>query len=382
MPERLFPVGGAFGRARGLASRVWRVAALVLSLAATASPVMAAEPAGLDPATHRAATMFQNPYAERVNFGARLEPASGIIHGAGQDPQSYRDYSALFDAAHRPAMLMTYIGITGGASYVLDWQHQVQDALASLAGQPTTLQIGLNLTAGKDDGSGRADRVAAGDFDAAIDAFVAALQAFGVPAWVRIGYEFEGAWNGYSPAGYVSAFRYITERIRAAGLDDVATVWCSAGGSAGWLPFDALMGYYPGDEYVDWWGVDTFSEDELTNPWLAAFYDLAASHRKPVMIGEATPRYVGANRGLESWNRWFRPFFEMVRAHPEIKAVSYINWDWVYWSDALGYTWHHWEDARLQNDPVVRDLYVEELSRPVWIHAPEIDRITRRASAE
>jgi len=382
MPERLFPVGGAFGRACGLASRVWRVAALVLSLAVTVSPVMAAEPAGLDPATHRAATMFQNPYAERVNFGARLEPASGIIHGAGQDPQSYRDYSALFDAAHRPAMLMTYIGITGGASYVLDWQHQVQDALASLAGQPTTLQIGLNLTAGKDDGSGRADRVAAGDYDAAIDAFVAALQRFGVPAWVRIGYEFEGAWNGYSPEGYVSAFRYITERIRAAGLDEVATVWCAAGGSAGWLEFDRLMQYYPGDDYVDWWGVDTFSEDELANPWLAAFYDLAASHRKPVMIGEATPRYVGANRGLESWNRWFKPFFEMVRAHPEIKAISYINWDWVYWSDALGFSWHDWEDARLQKDPLVRDLYVEELSRPIWIHAADIHRITRRARAE
>jgi hypothetical protein len=203
-----------------------------------------------------------------------------------------------------------------------------------------------------------------------------------VPAWVRIGYEFEGSWNGYSPEGYVAAFRYITDRIRAAGLDQVATVWCSAGGSAGWLDFDALMRYYPGDDYVDWWGVDTFSEDELTHPWLAAFYDLAARHRKPVMIGEATPRYIGANQGLESWNRWFKPFFEMVRAHPEIKAISYINWDWVYWSDALGFSWHDWEDARLQNDPVLRRLYVEELSRPVWIHAPDIQRITQAAAPQ
>jgi hypothetical protein len=355
-----------------------RVASLAAALASAAGSAGAGEGAKLTAEQHLTATTFQNPYAERVNFGARLEPASGIIHGAGQDPQSYRDYSALFDAAHRPVMMMTYIGITGGAAYVLDWQQQVQAALDSLAGQNTTLQVGLNLTVGKDDGSGRADRVAAGDFDAAIDAFVAALQAFGVPAWVRIGYEFEGSWNDYSPEGYVAAFRYVTDRIRAAGLDEVATVWCSAGGSAGWLASDRLMDYYPGDGYVDWWGVDTFSEDELTNPWLAAFFDLAATHRKPVMIGEATPRYVGVTRGLESWNRWFKPFFEMVRAHAEIKAISYINWDWVYWSDALGYRWHDWEDARLQNHPLVRDLYVEELSHPAWIHAPEAHRIDNR----
>ena len=135
------------------------------------------------------------------------------------------------------------------------------------------------------------------------------------------------------------------------------------------------MAYYPWDEYVDWWGVDTFSEDELRHPWLADFYALAAQHRKPVMLGEVTPRYVGADKGWESWARWYKPFFEMVRKHPEIKAISYINWDWVYWSDALGFSWHDWEDARLQNDELVRQLYAEELRQPIWIHAPEAGRI-------
>jgi hypothetical protein len=325
---------------------------------------------------------FESDYAERVNFGALLEPDSGIVHGAGQDPASYREYSQLFGGEYRPMMFMTYITVTAGRQAVLDWQQEVQGALDSLAGQNTTLQIGLNLTAGKDDGSGRAERVADGTYDAAIAAFVAALEAFGVPAWVRIGYEFEGEWNGYTPEGYVAAFRHITTKIRKAGLNPVATVWCAAGGSAGFIDFDRLMTYYPGDEHVDWWGVDTFSPEELSNPWLAEFYALAAEHRKPVMIGEATPRYVGAGKGWESWERWFRPFFEMVRRHPEIKAISYINWDWAYWSNELGFSWHDWEDARLQNDPVVRDLYVEELSHPVWIHAPEVDRITRGAVAE
>jgi hypothetical protein len=318
---------------------------------------------------------FDSDYVRRVNFGALLEPAEGIIHGAGQDPQSYREYSAMFAAPQRPMMLMTYITMTGGPQKVADWQQKVQAALASLQGQNTTLQIGLNLTLGRDDGSGSAGAAAAGEYDAALAAFLTALAAFDVPAWVRIGYEFEGAWNGYSPEGYVAAYKYITGKIRDAGLDRVATVWCAAGGSAGFIDFDALMTYYPGDEFVDWWGVDTFSPEELTNPWLAEFYALAAEHRKPVMIGEATPRYVGAGKGWESWQRWFKPFFAMVRRHPEIKAISYINWDWAHWSDELGFSWHDWEDARVQNDELVRQLYVEELSHPVWIHAPNARRI-------
>jgi hypothetical protein len=329
------------------------------------TPVMQVSGSAADLAT------FENDYVPRVNFGARLEPAAGVIHGAGQDPVSYREYSQLFDPEHRPMMFMTYITVTAGPEAVIDWRDRVQAALADLAGQGTTLQIGLNLTAGKDDGSGRAGQVAEGAYDEAIDAFVNAVRSFGVPTWVRIGYEFEGSWNGYTPAGYVAAFRYITDRMRDAELEGIATVWCAAGGSAGFIPFDDLMAYYPGDDYADWWGVDTFSPDELTNPWLGEFYDLAAKHRKPVMIGEATPRYVGADKGAESWNRWFRPFFEMVRKHPEVKAISYINWDWTYWSDELGFGWHDWEDARLQNDDLVRQLYVAELAHPIWLHAPQ-----------
>ena len=312
---------------------------------------------------------YENDYAPRVNFGAALEPDDLILHGAGQDPQSYREYSALFPAGNRPLMLMTYITVTGGPEKVLQWRNEVQEALSSLQGQETQLQIGLNLTTGNDDGSGAARVVATGAYDEAINAFVDSLGEFGVPSFVRIGYEFEGSWNGYTPEGFVSAFKYITDRIRERGLDDIATVWCAAGGSAGFIAFEQLMQYYPGDEYVDWWGVDVFSPEEIGTPWLGEFYDLAAQRRKPVMLGEVTPRFVGADKGWESWTRWFKPFFEMVRAHPEIKAISYINWDWVYWSDELGFGWHDWEDARLQRDEVVQALYVEELSHPIWKHA-------------
>lgn len=319
---------------------------------------------------------YSSPYLPRMDFGARLEPAQGIIHGAGQDPGSYLEYSALFAEEHRPLMQMTYVPLTEGVEPVRAWQRSIAQSLKDLQDQPTTLQIGLNMTMGNDDGTGAAGQVAAGQHDKAVAALVDALKTLDVPTYLRIGYEFEGEWNNYTPTGYVGAFKRITDAIRAAGLEHVATVWCAAGGSAGFIGNDELMSYYPGDDYADWWGVDIFSPEEIPHPWLGQFYALAQQHRKPVMIGENTPRYVGADKGWHSWYRWYKPFFEMVRQYPQIKAISYINWDWVYWSNTLGFQWHDWEDARLKQNDLVTELYKLEMSNPAWLHSGDIHKLT------
>lgn len=314
---------------------------------------------------------YPQDYKHRHYYGARLEPKRGVIHGAGQDPGSYAEYSNLFPNSLKPLMYMTYITITAGEDEMRKWQQRVQKEIAGWPSQPTVLQIGLNMTAGKDDGTGSAKWVAKGRYDAAINAFIEALKSFNVPAYVRIGYEFEGDWNNYTPEGFVSAFRVITDKIRAAELDEVATVWCAAGGSAGFVSQSQLMSYYPGDEYVDWWGVDIFSPEEIPHAWLGQFYEWADQHRKPVMIGEATPRYVGAFKNWQSWRRWYQPFFAMVREYPQIKAISYINWDWAHWSKTLGFEWYDWEDARIQKDELLTELYRTEMKNPIWIHANE-----------
>ena len=87
------------------------------------------------------------------------------------------------------------------------------------------------------------------------------------------------------------------------------------------------------------------------------------------MIGETTPAYTGVDMGLDSWHQWFRQLFNMVSAHPEVKAISYINWDWHYWAGVTGNdTWYSWGDARIQNNVAVRSLYVNEMTHPIWQH--------------
>ncbi|WP_426369216.1 glycoside hydrolase family 26 protein [Pseudocolwellia sp. HL-MZ7] len=313
----------------------------------------------------------KSDYKQRLNFGAKLEPEFGIIHGAGQDIDSYNRYSDLMPNNSKPLMYMTYVSLTQSTDEVINWHKKVKAEITAMKDTNVVLQIGVNLTSGKDNGSGEAERLSQGEFDEQIKHFINALADLNTPTYLRIGYEFEGKWNNYTPEGFIGAFRLITEKVRSSKIKNIATVWCSAGGSAGFISKEALMNYYPGDDVVDWWGVDIFSPQEITNPWLGEFYRDAQKHGKPVMIGETTPRYVGVDDGIKSWMDWYQPFFDMIKEYPQIKAISYINWDWNFWSNELGFSWHNWKDARLEKNSVVSDKYIQEIADPVWLHADD-----------
>jgi len=310
----------------------------------------------------------RDPYLARVEFGARLEPGNRIIHGAGQDPLGFDAYRACFDRAHQPLVTMTYIGLCHPVSAVVDWGIRVRGELAAMSPVAYIPQIGLNLTGGKEDGNNLDGAVAGGAYDVQIDAFADAVLSFRRPVFIRIGYEFDGSWNNYSPATFQGAWKRIAGRLRARSVP-FASIWCAAGGSSGWPTISRLMEYYPGDAWVDWWGIDIFSKEEFANPSLEAFLAVARAHRKPVSIGEMTPRFVGVTEGERSWALWFEPMFGLLKRHPEIKAIDYIDWDWKAWSDRLGFPWKDWGDARLESNSVVRERWVKALSDPIFLNA-------------
>jgi hypothetical protein len=307
-------------------------------------------------------------YVPRVEFSARLEPNNRIIHGAGQDAKGFSDYAKNFEGDRQPLIYMTYISLTSPVEKIKSWGKRVKFELDAHKPAKPIPQIGLNLTGGKDNGSGLDKEVSEGKFDAQIVAFGDALTSLDCPVFIRIGYEFDGKWNGYQPATYQQAFRRITRILRERNLS-FATVWCAAGGSSGWPSIPKLMKYYPGDEFVDWWGVDIFSANEIKHAKLEAFLDVSRAHRKPVMIGEMTPRNVGVLGGQQSWDQWFGPMIDLLKRRPEIKATAYINWEWREQSDRLGFKWHNWGDARIERNIFVRDRWVKELSDPIYLHA-------------
>jgi Glycosyl hydrolase family 26 len=307
-------------------------------------------------------------YNKRVYFKAKLEPKATVLHGAGQDIDGFKDYAKALGGSTFPVVYMTYIGIAGDRERVVIWGKTLKADLESLACPDVLPQIGLNMTGGKDTGAGREAEIADGGKDENIEAFCEAVKALNRPVFVRIGYEFEGSWNGYKPETFQRAWIRIVTALKKHRIE-FASVWCSAGGSAGNVPLDKVLAYYPGDAWVDWWGTDIFSPEEISSEQTRIFCDAAVKHRKPVMLGESTPRYVGVLDGKKSWEKWFAPYFALIRARPEIKAFCYINWEWKHWSDKLGFGWHDWGDARIESSSYITEQYREEMASPLYKHA-------------
>jgi hypothetical protein len=292
----------------------------------------------------------------RLNQGAILEPQGKIINGAGQDYTSYMKYWNVMHTQNKPLIYMTYIGLRDVTS---NWEDGLKADLMSNAGTFQIPQIGLSMTTdGAPSGHYEQD-VAAGLYDQQISMFIDGLQSLAIPAYVRIGYEFNGTfWNGYQPDAYKKAFSRITNMIRARGIE-VATVWD--------LAMDGDMNFqdfYPGDSLVDWWGINLFSTNHFTDANAQNFIDSASIHNKPVMIGETTPRYVGVLDGQQSWNNWFAQFFTFIHTYPEVKAFCYINWNWSIYPQ-----WSNWGDACLEQNATIGDAFANEMDSFQYMHA-------------
>ena len=203
--------------------------------------------------------------------------------------------------------------------------------------------------------------VAAGDYDHNIDELVAFVREFEhIPFLIRIGYEFDGAWNSYEPEAFKRAWRRIVDALRAEGLSNFATVLASYRMDSA----DAVWEeYWPGDDYVDWlgysyWQGGTFSDNAL---------DFARAKGKPIFIAESTPRGYHMDQSPQFiWDDWFRFYLSHIEENTDvIKAISYINSDWdaeTMWKGG------GWGNARIQDNEFVSARWRETMDRDPYVH--------------
>ena len=312
-----------------------------------------------------ASALQAQSYTPRVNFGARLEPQGALMHGAGQDPAAFANYWGIMFAGRQPTVYMHYIGLQGLQA---NWADDLKTQLSAYPGIFIIPQVGLNMG---DVSNHYEAQVAAGAYDAQIANLVTGLQRLATPVYLRIGYEFNGlTWNGYQPVPYQQAFIRITNALRAANLE-VATVWDLEIPDGVATYFD----YYPGDQYVDWIGINIFQAKAFQDATLSGLFAQARARKKPVMMGEETGFSVGAQNGGTSWNGWYAQFFSFLQANPEVKQFNYIDWNWANYPQ-----WSTWGDARLELDTAtyVRNLYLAQLTDPVFFHAAPETAFRRR----
>lgn len=312
-----------------------------------------------------AASLATTPAVPRVNFGHRLEPqANVVLHGAGQsDDASFRAYTQAVAPA-RPMLSMSYVDLHDDLPAYFARLH------AELATYPDLIvpQIGLAMNEG-DARKHYEQEVADGVDDSRLRSLCAGLKSLDRPVFLRVGYEFNGTWNGYRAQSYVEAFRHVAQTIRGCGLENVALVWdlsaeaeldAENGGASAADASKRWDAYYPGDASVDWWAINLFRSEALTAPATRAFLAEAEQHRFPVMIAESTPFHHSVSAGQRSIDAWFAPYFGLIRSQRSIKAFCYIDWDWSSYPQ-----WKDWGDGRIERDPTVLTFYRSQVSAPL-----------------
>ncbi len=299
-------------------------------------------------------------YLPRGNYNAKLEIKDKIIHGAGQgDPAEFLNYFNAMSDNTKPVIYMDYINLKYNSDIEV-FIKKLKDLLVFYENKNIYIvpQIGFEMTVNGNPSKHFEDEVADGKFDVWLDKFCKLFKDLSHPAFIRIGYEFNGSWNGYNPVTYKKAFQRMTQKFREHNLD-IATAWCAA------PPLGNYMPYYPGDEYVDWWSINLFGESDILSKDVKDFIDNAKKHNKPVIIGESTPMNIGALKGKESWDRWYKKYFELIKENKNLKAFSYINCDWT------NTMWKTWGDSRIEKNDYVKSKYIEELSNPIYLNGTD-----------
>ncbi|QIA63467.1 hypothetical protein GT360_08025 [Vibrio astriarenae] len=277
----------------------------------------------------------------------------GSVGGLEEYNQGYVDYFGVPAGVTIYTSLESLEGLTSKVNYGAGDSH-ADLYLTSSSFDDVDIAMGLNLV-------NQLDKVNSGQLDQNLAALSDWIKRSNRKVYLRIGYEYEGAWNGYEPEAYKQAYRHIVSTLEKAQTSNVEYVWQSSGYEE---DRDNLLRYYPGDGYVDWMSYSYFNHDpkEAGKETL----QLAREKNKPVMIAEVTPR--GADLllddGEELWKTWFVPFLAHIKDNQDsIKIVAYIN---ALWDEQPMWEGQGWGDSRLQANLYLATKWRRTLKREGW----------------
>ena len=318
---------------------------------------------------------------------AKYEPTDGYVyHGVGWNYEnSVQIYMDMMPDTLQPLIIQSIAGLPGTRGLSVE---KVLQAMMPLGIDTNRQYVEFSISFNDEDGATDSAFAAGSRLDHYMDTLAIAFKQYSRPFFLRIGFEMNGSWNGYSPYIYPAAFRKLVKGLRSRGADNFATVWCyEPDAEADFADSnDSGFKWYPGDDVVDWFGLDIFDYDHFDQSMpdydrgkitkkgkSELFLDFAKERDKPVYLNEVSCRHEnitadesdpGYTDGMNDWEHWFEPWFEFIEVHPNIKAFNYINLNWV---PIDRYT--TWGDCRLEINTYIKNHWIGELGDTKFIHA-------------
>jgi beta-mannanase len=180
-------------------------------------------------------------------------------------------------------------------------------------------------------------RIADGAFDDYVRGWAEALREVGGPVYLRPMHEMNGDWypwcgttNGNAPRDFVRAWRHLHAVFTAAGANNVRWVWCPYVVSVPDRPDNSISAYFPGDQSVDWVGLDGYNwgASRPASCWqrFAEVFDRAYRvvtrlSARPVLLAEVGCAEAGGSKAA-----WLRDARDVLgRSFPRVRAVVWFN---------------------------------------------------------
>src|SRR5690349_8714060 len=254
-------------------------------------------------------------------------------------------------AAEAPRQLGVYLPGGGGSASVLDEYASMvgrkpdiflvfrnmdgpllySSEIANLRARGETPMVTLEPYAGS--GVASLSDIAAGKYDSYFRKEADALRGLGMTVMIRFAHEMSLLSSDWGPdkagntgSAYVDAWRHIVTVFRQEGAGNVKWVW-APNVDYGGRPFTQ---FFPGDEYVDYVGLDGYnwgtsggeSFTSFSKVFASSYATITALSSKPVIITETAASEVGGDKAA-----WIEDTFlkTIPNTMPRVSAVIWFD---------------------------------------------------------
>lgn len=178
--------------------------------------------------------------------------------------------------------------------------------------------------------------IASGEYDNYVKKFLQEAKEWGKPFFLRFAHEMNGnwyPWDGFHNGGtaaaaekYKQAWLYLYNVKQELAVDNALLVWSPNNTDQPNESWNDLAAYYPGDEYVDWIGMDGYNWGYGAWEPFDAVFDgiyqrLVSLTKKPLMIGEFGAAEQGGDKA--AWIK--QSLVQIKREYPRIKLFCWFN---------------------------------------------------------